>query len=92
MKFCEKCQNMLTYLCSKCGNKEKSDSFIVSESSKNITNEFKHNPLRKYDVALPRSMMKCVECDTIKEVVITKNRGNLKNIYQCIDCNNMWGF
>ena len=101
MKFCNECHNLfktepvdgvLYNICGKCGNKVKSDSFVVSESGKGTLNEFKHNPLRKYDVSLPRTMMNCIKCNEIQEIVITKNKYNLQDVYQCVKCDTLWGF
>ena len=101
IKFCNECQNIfkiepidgiLYNICNKCGNKVKSDSFVVSISDKGKLNEFKKNFLRKFDPTLPRTMMDCVKCNEIREIVITKNNYNLQDVYQCVKCDTIWGF
>jgi len=103
IKFCNICDNrfksieeegILYNACHTCGNKVISKSLVVSKSMTRNTNKYSHNPFSIYDTLARTNKIKCPKCDTVKEVVITKNTYNMQDIYICCDteCNHYWGY
>ena len=98
--FKEEDGELLKY-CKRCGFKKVSNETIIdtTEYKSNDSSSIKtYNPNAIYDTRLGRTThVKCINnvCPSIQsgekqEVVLIKNRGDLRSKYMCVQCKTEW--